>query len=228
MKAFILILFLLINIYVSRKIIGPIKYIDQTDSYPTGCESVSTVMCLNYFKINISVNEFIDNYLDKAELFSEGDVKYGPDPNKQFVGSPYDSKSYGCYEGVIEKALNKIIVDKKLQNKFEVVNLTNIPLEIITKEYLDNNIPVIFWATIDFKEYYINPKNTWIINRETGETFTWRSNEHCLLLIGYDNVKNVYYFLDPWNNNGLISRSMDLVKQRHKEQYSMAVALKKK
>jgi len=106
--------------------------------------------------------------------------------------------------------------------------LTNIPLENITKEYLDNDIPVIFWATINFKKYYINTNNTWIINRETGETFTWRSNEHCLLLIGYDNVKNLYYFLDPWNDNGLISRSMDLVERRHKEQYSMAVALKKK
>ena len=228
MKALFLILFFQINIFLSRKIISGIKYIDQTDSYPTGCESVSTVMCLNYFKINITVKEFIDNYLDKGDIISEGNVKYGPDPNKQFVGSPYDSKSYGCYEGVIEKALNKIIAKKKLENIFEVVNLTKIPLENITKEYLDNDIPVIFWATINFKKYYINQNNTWIINRETGETFTWRSNEHCLLLIGYDNVKNLYYFLDPWNDNGLISRSMDLVERRHKEQYSMAVALKKK
>jgi len=36
---------------LSRKIISGIKYIDQTDSYPTGCESVSTVMCLNLFNI---------------------------------------------------------------------------------------------------------------------------------------------------------------------------------
>ena len=227
MKTYTLILFLQINIFLSSKIISHITYIDQTDSYPTGCESVSTVMCLNYIGINITVDEFINNYLEMGKIYYEGGVKYGPDPNKKFIGSPYDPKSFGCYEGVIEKALNKIIEDKKLTNKFEVVNLTNIPLEIITKQYLDNNIPVIFWATINFKEYYIIPDNTWIVP-ETGKSFTWRSNEHCLLLIGYDNVKKLYYFLDPWNNNGLISRSMDLVKQRHKEQYSMAVAIKKK
>ena len=227
MKKFILILFLQINIFLSSKIISEIDYIDQTDSYPTGCESVTTVMCLNYFKINITVDEFINNYLDKGEIYYEGNIMYGPDPNKQFVGSPYDSKSFGCYEGVIEKALNKIIKHKNLTNEFEVINLTKVPLENITKKYIDNNIPVIFWATIDFKEYYINKKNTWIIP-ETGANFIWRSNEHCLLLIGYDNVKKLYYFLDPWNNNGLVSHSMDLVKKRHKEQYSMAVALKKK
>ena len=227
MKAFILILFLNVNIFLSSKIINSIKYIDQSIAYPTGCESVTTVMCLNYFGINITVDEFIKNYLEMGEIYFEGDVKYGPHPNMKFVGSPYDSNSYGCYEGVIEKALKKIIIDKKLENEFEVKNLTTYPLEILTKLYIDNNIPVIFWATIDFKEYYINQRNTWIVP-ETGEAFTWRSNEHCLLLVGYDNEKKLYYFLDPWNNNGLISRPMDLVKQRHKEQYSMAVALKKK
>ena len=40
-----------------------VPYIDQSKRYPTGCESVSTVMALQYAGVNISVDKFIDNYL---------------------------------------------------------------------------------------------------------------------------------------------------------------------
>ena len=43
----------------------------------------------------------------------------------------------------------------------------------------------------------------WIVP-ETGEKFQWRGNEHCLLLVGYDDEKDGYYFNDPWNNHGTI------------------------
>ena len=111
-----------------------------------------------------------------------------------------------------------------MKDIYEVKNLTDVPVEKIVEDYIYKDYPVIFWATIDFKQAYINVKNTWII-RETGKQFTWKSNEHCLLLIGYDNEKSKYIFLDPWNNNGMIEVDMDLVKQRHSEQYSMAVAI---
>ena len=39
-------------------------YIYQNFDYPNGCESVSTVMALQKAGINISVDSFIDNYLD--------------------------------------------------------------------------------------------------------------------------------------------------------------------
>ena len=40
-------------------------YLDQSKSFPTGCESVSAVMLLHFLGYDISVNEFIDRYLDK-------------------------------------------------------------------------------------------------------------------------------------------------------------------
>lgn len=213
---------------LTRKVIKGIDYIDQTEKYPTGCESISTVMCLNYHGFNIEPTEFIDKYLEKGKFFLKNNKKYGPDPTKKFAGSPYDSSSYGCYEPVIAAAINKLIKERNLEDKFEVKKLTNVPVETLIVDYIDNNFPVIFWATIDFKEYYINyERDTWIIP-ETGKEFTWRSNEHCLLLIGYDNKTSKYIFLDPWNNHGMIEVDMDLVKQRHSEQYSMAVAIIRK
>ena len=207
-----------------RKIIS-VDYIDQTKDYPTGCESVSTVMCLNYHKIDISVDDFIKKYLDMGEFYLKEKTLYAPDPNINFVGSPYDKYSFGCFESVNEKALNKIIKEKNLQDIFEIKNLNGISMEDIIKNYIDKDCPVIFWATIDLKPMYNGRK--WIII-DTEKEFTWPAREHCLLLVGYDYNEKKYYFNDPWNNNGCIGYEMSLVEQRHKELFSMAVAIVKK
>ena len=201
----------------------PVEYINQSEKYPTGCESITTIMCLHYFGIDISPEEFIDKYLDKGEFYKKENQLYAPNPFDKFVGSPYDDNSYGCYEPVIEKALNKLITDKQLN--FEIKNLNNIPMETLIKDYIDKDIPVIFWATIDLKPTFDG--SNWIIP-ETGENFQWKAREHCLLLVGYDNEKNGYYFNDPWNNHGTILYNKDLVETRHKEQFSNAVAIVKK
>lgn len=46
---------------------------------------------------------------------------------------------------------------------------------------------------------------------DSGETFCWTSNEHCMLLVGYDEEK--YYFNDPYNNNGVIGYERELVEK---------------
>lgn len=47
------------------------------------------------------------------------------------------------------------------------------------------------------------------------------SNEHCMLLVGYDEKK--YYFNDPYDNNGVIGYERELVEKRHAAQHSMAI-----
>ena len=223
MSSYTFILLIIMNINILTKKIIDVEYIDQTEDFPTGCESVSTVMCLKYHRINVSVNDFIDNYLETGEFYFKDNQMYAPDPNVKFVGTPYDKHSYGCYEPVIEKALNKVIEMNELNDIFEVKNLTDVPMKTIIKDYIDNDMPVIFWATMNFVESYEGSK--WIIP-ETGEHFTWRAKEHCLLLVGYDEEN--YIFNDPWENHGVIGYEKTLVEKRHKEQYSMAVSLVKK
>mgnify|MGYP002620986401 CR=1 FL=1 len=84
-----------------------VPYIDQNVKYPTGCESVSTVMLLQYLGYKISVDEFIENYLEQDTFEQRRGEQYGPDPRKMFCGSPYDEESFGCYSPVIVKALNR-------------------------------------------------------------------------------------------------------------------------
>ena len=86
-----------------------VPYISQKDAYPTGCESVSAVMLLNYLGIAISVDEFIRNYLDCRSFEMREGRLYGPDPRKHFCGSPYSEADFGCYAPVIKNALWKII-----------------------------------------------------------------------------------------------------------------------
>lgn len=201
-----------------KKIIK-VPYIDQTEEWPTGCESVSAVMLLQYLGVDISVKQFVEQYLEKAPIFENEGKLYGGDPWKRFVGDPADDRSMGCYAPVIKKALEK--VPGEPGKLWEPVDLTGVPMETLLREYIDNDMPVIFWASIDLKETYAGPE--WIV-ADTGELFEWRSNEHCMLLTGYD--KENYYFNDPWHNHGVIGYEKKLVEKRHAEQYEMAVSVK--
>ena len=72
-----------------------VPYIDQSVKYPTGCESVSAVMLLQYLGYDITVEEFIDRYLECRPMENRHGELYGPDPYQYFCGSPYDSESFG-------------------------------------------------------------------------------------------------------------------------------------
>lgn len=211
---------------MSEKKLIKVPYIDQTADWPTGCESVSAVMLLQYLGVPVSVEEFVEKYLEKEPLYEKDGVLYGPDPWKVFAGEPKDDKSMGCYAPVIVKALDKVFSAERGDNGeklWEPVNLTAVPMEELLRNYIDCDMPVIFWASIDLKETIEGPD--WRI-KETGEIFSWRSNEHCMLLVGYDEER--YYFNDPWHNHGTIGYDRKLVEKRHKEQYEMAVSVKKR
>ena len=193
-------------------------YIDQSVKYPTGCESVSTVMLLQYLGYDISVDEFIADYLEMKDFEEREGQLFGADPNLYFCGSPYDKNSFGCYASVICKALEKAI-----GREYEIINETKTSMEELKQKYLDADMPVIFWACINMREAIVGPQ--WKL-LDSGETFTWISNEHCMLLVGYD--EEGYYFNDPHENRGLIRCEKELVEKRHKAQYSMAVGVRKK
>lgn len=189
------------------------------EEYPTGCESVSTVMALNYMGYNITIDDFIDNYLDMCEITYKDNIMYADNPNDTFIGNPRSKDSFGCYAPVICNAVEKYAQEENLKD-LEVKNLTGTSLKSICNEYISNGIPVILWATIDMQPSVKG--KTWIIN-DTKKSFTWISKEHCLLLVGYDN--NYYYFNDPNNNSGVISYEKKLVKKRYKELGYQAIAI---
>lgn len=170
----------------NKKIIKSVPLLNQFPEFPTGCESVSTVMALKFKGYDITVTNFI-NYLDKSDKFYTKDgVFYGPDPNKNFVGNPKSKTSFGCYAPVIVNAVSKFI------GKDKVKNTTGTSIENLCKNYIDNDTPVLLWASISMSK----GKESAVWTLENGNSFFWISNEHCLVLIGYDD--EFYYFNDPY------------------------------
>lgn len=196
-----------------------VPYIDQTGGGAfTGCESVTAVMLLNFLGYDLSIYDFIDKFLDKEPFEMRDGVLCGPDPYEAFAGNPYDAEAMGCYAPVIKNSLEKIIGEE-----YEVIDESGGELPALCEKYIDRGMPLIVWATIDLKDIVVGP--VWKL-RKNGQDFTWLSNEHCMLLVGYDDEN--YIFNDPWNNNGIIAYDKNTVIDRYEKQHSQAIGLIKK
>ena len=195
-----------------------VPYIDQSVRFPTGCESVSTVMLLRYLGCKLSVEDFIDRYLEKVDFEWRGGELWGADPWKKFCGSPYAEDGFGCYAPVIRRSLKQVFKENAFP--YEACDETGASMERLLTKYIDQGMPVIFWACINMREPITGPQ--WRLF-DSGEPFTWISNEHCMLLVGYD--EDGYYFNDPYENNGVIHYPKGLTEKRHAAQYSMAVGV---
>ena len=193
---------------------GPCKiiqapFISQLGRYPTGCESVSSVMALNYAGYSTSVDDFIDKYLDKKP--------WPFDPNETFGGNPRLTSGWGCYTPVIQKAMNRILSGKKDY----ALDVSGMSIPELCSEYIDNDIPVIFWGTIDMAPPYQG--KTWTYN---GKSITWIAPLHCLLLVGYDD--NNYIFNDPLKTNAPTYYSKESVELAYNGISKQAMVIKEK
>lgn len=59
---------------------------------------------------------------------------------------------------------------------------------------------------------------------DSKERFTWVSNEHCMLLTGYD--EKGYYFNDPYENNGVVYYEKELTNNRYIAQKMQAIGIR--
>lgn len=173
------------------KIMVDVPVLCQWPDYPTGCESVSAVMILQYWNKRISVEDFVDLYLSKnMDFYYQNNERYGPSPYEDFVGDPRKKASYGCMAPVIEKAVKSYLGPDGF-----VRNTTGKDLPELCETYVRMGIPVLIWASIHMLPTY--PGNEWRL--KDGSRFTWTANEHCLVLVGYDHEK--YYFNDPYTGD---------------------------
>lgn len=165
-------------------------FIDQREKYPTGCESVSAVMALQYLGMEITPEEFMDSYLPRGNApYTNGEGELvGCDPRKAFPGDPYSQEGWGCYAPVIEKAVQEAGAGFGIS----AAALTGESLEVLCRDYVAEGIPVLLWASIGMAP--VTQGDTWRIEGSE-EYFTWLQPLHCMLLTGWDEEN--YYFNDP-------------------------------
>jgi len=200
---------------LSDKVLS-VPIIAQFPDFPTGCESVSAVMTLRYYGATISVNDFVDKHLPKSNHFwRRNGVLHGPDPNEYFIGDPASKNSFGCMAPVIEKALISYFGSAE-----RVKNTTGESLSSLCTTYIDQGMPVLVWATIGM--ITTEGGDSWLL--EDGSTFTWPKNEHCMVLIGYDNQR--YYFNDPYRGT-VKSYARALCESRYADLGMQSIAITK-
>lgn len=182
-----------------------VKVIYQYPDMPSGCEITSLTMVLNYMGIDVTNDYMADNYLDSStyNMFTS------------FVGSVYNDNSFGCYAPVIVNAANKFFSDRALD--YEAVNISNSTREQII-DILSDGRPVIIWNTEDMKTTYAK---TYTID---GNSFEWMTNEHCVVLSGYNEQENTVEVAD--SIAGKVVRDADTFFQRYNDVLSQAVYIK--
>lgn len=190
-----------------------VPLITQQDSgYQTGCELVSGAMLLNYYGIGATAQ---DLYAQMDRVSTPEDASgVGADPSQYFIGDPAGKSGYGCYAGALTVGLNRILKGNRY-----AVDITGTDLEIIEKNYIEQDIPVIIWATIHMSE----PREGDSWKLADGSTFRWIAGEHCLVLVGADD--NYYYFNDPDHSGEAIGYEKELVRQRYEQLGEQAIII---
>lgn len=173
--------------------------LSQREEFPTGCESVTAVMALNYAGVDISAGDFVDLYLPKGSaphpaeegggINAEAKLFCG-DPELCFLGDPRSEDGWGCYAPAIESALLAVL--EEYDSQLEVVNLCGQSLEELAEEYIAKGTPVMVWATQGMAEPV---RGETLTVEGSGRQFDWIRPEHCLLLVG--EREDEYLFNDP-------------------------------
>lgn len=178
----------------SHQITG-IPVLSQTD-LTACCESYACTMTLQYLGFDLTINEFVENYLIKKPVYYGDDgTLYGPDMDAAFAGDIYFG--YGINSPAMAKSMNIYLKEQK--STLTAHSLKGVSVEELCHKYVVNDIPVMIWATANMDEPFVH--KTWVVDYvdenstvEIGDEVSWQMHEHCMVLIGFDEEN--YYLSD--------------------------------
>lgn len=162
-----------------------------------GCEIVSLGIALESMGIDADLNRIVSDFLNVDGHFATG-----------YSGSPY-SKGAGYPPGIAEAA-NKYLAS--LGESARAHNLTGSSLNTL-KGIVREGYPVLIWTTMDFKD----PQFAAAFDNG----IEWYSNEHCVVLYGFDGDKALVS--DPLE--GLVERDLNRFADIYTQCGSMALAI---
>lgn len=160
-----------------------VKSINQFPDYPVGCESVALQILLNYYGVDVSTEDIVNELKKGDRPHYEGETLYGGNPEVEFVGDPRDIHSYGVYEKPMADVANKFKPGIKNITGTDLINLFKL---------VDEGYPIQVWSSIKLLNPFISQK--WIY-KTTGETIDWKAQLHSVVLMGYSD--DVVVVSDP-------------------------------
>lgn len=168
----------------------PVALIYQNPELPNGCEVTSLAMVLTSAGCLVDKLELYQDYLPKADFSLIDGRRYGPNPEKWYVGDATDSDGgWYCFEGPAVQAANGWLnhCGSRLQAR-SVTGLSKIELDRCAQD----GIPLVVWVTLD----YAAPRwsnFTWLL--EDGTVYRPYRNLHCVVLVGMAGEQ--YQIADP-------------------------------
>lgn len=186
---------------------------DQTVEYKTACESVATVSVLNYLGYDVTIDEFLDTYLDTVGMW-DNEVYTCEDNvfDHYFVGNPRESGGLLCNPPVIVEAVEEYF-DAVGEDSKECLDTTGVGFRALLDEVAVGN-PVVMWITHGCVD--TEPRD-W-----KGHPFFARS--HTVVLSGFDLKEGVIYITD--SVDGYVSLPYSQVKSNYEFAGQRSVVIK--
>jgi len=167
-------------------IISGVECILQNPELPNGCEVTSLAIALNYLGIEADKCDLAENYLPCGPIGSTY-------PEEAYIGDPSTTDAgYYCYAPVIATAAQSYLDANGLSETYTVEDVSGTSLEELFSTYIDNDVPVIIWATMYMQELSFGYEIDGV---------SYPSSLHCLVLYGYDEEENLVYVSDPLVGN---------------------------
>lgn len=188
----------------------PVAHINQLPELPTGCEITALTTLLNYLGFKVDKMYMADNYLDKLETFDGSFYDY-------FIGDPTTTNSWGCFAPAITTSANRYLFDQ--HSSLFAHNISGSSIKALLSEIADGN-PVLVWTSSKpGTETIYSP-----IQLNDNSVFNWPSNEHCVVLIGFNLEKGTVFLSDPLND--IIEYDLDAFANEYNAYYKQAVVIK--
>lgn len=160
-----------------------VECILQNPELPTGCEAAAAAMLLRAYGYKTD-KLMVADLMEKSERLEEYGTVYAVHPDDAFIGNPYTQQGYGAFPKVVAGTMQKIIDIQ--DGKCKACTLYGKTEEELLAE-IDKGNPLCVWTSMYDME--IQYRTGWYLIQEglfTEEYFYWPSNEHVVVLTGYD------------------------------------------
>lgn len=154
----------------------------QNPDYPNGCESAALYMLLQFYGVDATMEDIVNTLPQGPVPYMENGIRYGANPEREFVGDPRRGNSYGVYNEPIRDVADHFKPGAKTKVGASIDDISAI---------LKTGNPVIVWYTIHWDSDEMKYCTEWY-DYETDEIVRYPAYEHAVVITGCDD-SNFFY-----------------------------------